>query len=235
MYGQLGVASHTAALEAQLEDAQASLAAALARIEAFRIREKAIISENASLRIELNKKVPGCVVLGPPPEPLTDSSPTSCGPASTALSTERQTSEKPSVAEIIPINLLSAGRKVACSVILHKESVDFVEHRVRIRQQDYVCMTTVKEPAVMQGADAPNGRSPRCFACLGGDARPGKGPRRRSAAGICTTRTSVQCTVFNLRLIAPSKIAAAEPPSCFALQTSWMRRAPPTPRARALP
>lgn len=170
-------------MQTQLEDTQASLAAALARIEAFRIREKQLLAENALLRSELNKKAPGSVVVGPPPQPSGSGQP----PPGAADKAKAKGASVP--AEVLPVQLVVGGKRVTGAVLLTPEYLDFVELRARVRQEEYVTLTTMRPPAA---AGAPAAGAPcgplACLACFGAPAEP---PGRQECTGVGTRFTRV--------------------------------------------
>ncbi|KAG2432902.1 hypothetical protein HXX76_008633 [Chlamydomonas incerta] len=156
----------TAQLRAILDDTQASLAAALGRIEAFRIREKQIMNELSQLRAQVH----GGETPAGPPTPSAKQAPPSAQPASAGQS--KPVEEKPSAQEAAPpkkagaqpawtspggqpvyvtnisgdypIHIISGSKKVPGSLVVTPEYVDFVEVKARVRQEEFVGISTVK-------------------------------------------------------------------------------------------
>ncbi|GFR42419.1 hypothetical protein Agub_g3322 [Astrephomene gubernaculifera] len=159
-------------LKTILEDTQASLAAALGRIEAFRIREKQIMSELTQLRQQVHgagqsdqqssapQPVGGAkpAAIMPASQPAYPATPSPAVPAQAAQPTKADyqpawTSPSSQPVYITncdgdyPIHLINGSKKVPGSLIVTPEYVDFVEVRARIRQEDFVGISTVKTDA----------------------------------------------------------------------------------------
>ncbi|KAG2501203.1 hypothetical protein HYH03_001017 [Edaphochlamys debaryana] len=160
-------------LKAMVEDSQASLAAALGRIEAFRIREKQLMNELSQLRQQVHGGPDAAAATpqpsGPKAAPAQAQAPTAPPPASPATSVS---AKKPEVqpawtspsgqplyvsnnAADYPIHIIQGSKKIPGSLVVTPEYVDFVEVKARIRQEEFVGISTVKvDTAKDHGADA---------------------------------------------------------------------------------
>ncbi|PNW77505.1 hypothetical protein CHLRE_10g439550v5 [Chlamydomonas reinhardtii] len=153
-----------AQLRAVLDDAQASLAAALGRIEAFRIREKQVMNELSQLRAQVH----GGASAGPP-TPSARQAPLSAQPAGAGQSKhaeEKQSTQQEAappkgaqpawtspgaqpvyvtnIGGDYPIHIISGSKKVPGSLVVTPEYVDFVEVKARVRLEEFVGISTVK-------------------------------------------------------------------------------------------
>ncbi|KAF8069683.1 Oxr1 [Scenedesmus sp. PABB004] len=135
---------------AQLEDTQESLAAAFARIEVFRLREKLLAAELARLRIG-GEAQQGDAADGPPggdgaPAAAAQQAPEPPPPPAAPPSEPADAPDWPLpcyVTEVeghLPVMLInsSTGRKTPGSVVITEDYVDFVEVRARVKRRDFV-------------------------------------------------------------------------------------------------
>lgn len=205
-------------LRALLEDTQASLAAAFARIEGFRIREKHLMSEVSELRQAVHGSSNQHRQLPPPCQPL-DRGAAGAGIASTSGNRAAgNPMSRPSSMNVMPVAsnivappptsalsisaeevyIISHGKKVRytatyhqpcqpcrtaaqqhslaapaqqipASIVFTPEYIDFVEVKARVRREEFVGITTLKQgrhtkvrgshafslspPPVMSGSD----------------------------------------------------------------------------------
>eukprot|EP00775_Hariotina_reticulata_P009710 gene9710-9869_t len=130
-------------VSARLEDLENSLAAAVARIEIFRLREKQLLAELATkLQQDLHQGLVKADT-GTQTEQTCEAAPqhkTADAPGVIPLSnTSRYITE---VDGHLPVMLVSpAGRKTPGSIVITQEYVDFVEVRARIRRHDFRCLS----------------------------------------------------------------------------------------------
>eukprot|EP00878_Enallax_costatus_P009539 GHUV01009969.1.p1 GENE.GHUV01009969.1~~GHUV01009969.1.p1 ORF type:complete len:543 (+),score=153.99 GHUV01009969.1:403-2031(+) len=167
-------------LKAQLEDTQESLGAALARIEVFRLREKALTAEIAKLRLGEPVDDASSATVHATPATTAQQQPGTTGQASsqpTAAETAEQheTEQQPKwpipcyVTEIgdnLPVMLIgAAGRKTPGSVVITKDYVDFVEVRARVKRHEFMGFAAaptayVKRSQLMPSCLSPDTSSP---------------------------------------------------------------------------
>ena len=174
-YGDLGLASQNAALQAALEDAQASLAAALARLEGYRLREKAVIAENGLLRAELAKKAPQALALGPPPAPAAPGGPPPMSVGPRGGGRPRGPDDGTPVTEL-PVTLLIGGKRLPGGLLLSPARIDFVELKARVAPPEFVGVTVVRPAPAAGAAGAGSGASGGGFAAAPAPAPPAKQP-----------------------------------------------------------
>ncbi|MEW5302662.1 MAG: hypothetical protein WDW36_005424 [Sanguina aurantia] len=145
-----------------LDDTQAALAAAFARIEGFRLREKSLMAELSTLRQQVHG---GSSDVDPSaglhlPEGSTDPG------AQTPLHMVAEASVEwtsPSLSPVYvtnceasyPVHIMSAGRKVPASLVVTREFVDFVEVRARVKQEEFIGISTHKVTK-MEPVPSPN-------------------------------------------------------------------------------
>ncbi|GLC34515.1 hypothetical protein PLESTM_000207100 [Pleodorina starrii] len=159
----------TSQLKAILEDTQASLAAALGRIEAFRIREKQLVNELAQLRQQVHggtspEEQPAATTTSnprgpkpaaampapapaspPPPKPVAEPPPPKASVVAPAwTSPSSQPVYVTNCGGDYPIHIINGSKKVPGSLLVTPEYVDFVEVKARVRQEEYVGISTVK-------------------------------------------------------------------------------------------
>uniref|UniRef100_A0A7S0YI88 Oxidation resistance protein 1 n=1 Tax=Polytomella parva TaxID=51329 RepID=A0A7S0YI88_9CHLO len=139
--------SDTPLVSSTLEDTQASLATALARIEVFRIREKQLVADLASLRRkvhELSKYKSSIEEESSAGEYNVPEIP----PAKVESDWTSISSQPVYVTNIpngdVPINIVTGLKKVPGSIVVTPEYIDFVEIKARIRQEDFVGISSLK-------------------------------------------------------------------------------------------
>ncbi|GLC63348.1 hypothetical protein PLESTF_000026700 [Pleodorina starrii] len=174
----------TSQLKAILEDTQASLAAALGRIEAFRIREKQLVNELAQLRQQVHggtspEEQPAATTTSnprgpkpaaampapapaspPPPKPVAEPPPPKASVVAPAwTSPSSQPVYVTNCGGDYPIHIINGSKKVPGSLLVTPEYVDFVEVKARVRQEEYVGISTVKTDVLpkddAESADGP--------------------------------------------------------------------------------
>lgn len=159
-------------LQAQLEDTQESLAAAFARIEVFRLREKLLLAELAKSRIAGQPTVGTAAAEAAGDATAVAAAGTAAHGAGTADVCQQQVCSQPGssppqqqeqqqqqqvdqqadwplpcyVTEVeghLPVMLISSGgRKTPGSVVITADYVDFVEVRARVKRHDFVGFTS---------------------------------------------------------------------------------------------
>ncbi|KAF6253532.1 hypothetical protein COO60DRAFT_408847 [Scenedesmus sp. NREL 46B-D3] len=159
-------------IKAQLEDTQESLAAAFARIEVFRLREKVLLAELAKLRIggQLAAAAAPAADASAPDGPAVGAAVAGTAAHSAVADSQQQSSgetdklqprqpEKQQqeeqqlnwplpcyVTEVeghLPVMLISSvGRKTPGSIVITADYVDFVEVRARVKRHEFVGFTS---------------------------------------------------------------------------------------------
>ena len=156
-----------AQLSAILEDTQESLAAAFARVEAFRLANRQLKEELAALRInqghgQTNGDQPNLSV--PSSHPCSIDFPqTRDAPAAfsgrqggTVLVSEVQGEH--------PVSLVAYGKKTPVSLIVGKDFFELVESKGRVYAHEFVGMTATKVQTVCPTAPSSSGGLMCCFA-----------------------------------------------------------------------
>ncbi|GIL45755.1 hypothetical protein Vafri_2909 [Volvox africanus] len=179
----------TSQLKAILEDTQASLAAALGRIEAFRIREKQLMNELSQLRQQVHGSgspeeqqtvTPrGARAAAAMPAPTPGPTPT-LAPAQPKLASLDTEPQMPKAPEVLPgwtspssqpvyvtncggdypVHIICGSKKVPGSLLVTPEYLDFVDVKARVRQEEFVGISTVKSDALgKDDAESGDGQS----------------------------------------------------------------------------
>ncbi|GBF88193.1 hypothetical protein Rsub_00905 [Raphidocelis subcapitata] len=162
-------------VQAELEDTQESLVAALARIEAYRQRERVLAQEMARLRTGAGSAAgsqPGtpaaaaAAVAGafaPAPAAAEGAAAAAAGGGAAAEGRPAYITE---VGDTVPVFLVGpGGRKIPGAVVLTPDFIDFVEVRARVRTEQFVGFAS--------GAPAGAKRPQTAGASFGGPPRDG--------------------------------------------------------------
>ncbi|GIL71915.1 hypothetical protein Vretimale_619 [Volvox reticuliferus] len=179
----------TSQLKAILEDTQASLAAALGRIEAFRIREKQLMNELSQLRQQVHgsaspeeqqtatprgaRAAAAMPALAPGTAPNTAPSQPQFASPDTELHSPKAPEvlpgwTSPSSQPVYvtncggdyPVHIICGSKKVPGSLLVTPEYLDFVEVKARVRQEEFVGISTVKVDALgKDDAESGDGQS----------------------------------------------------------------------------
>ncbi|GMH33469.1 hypothetical protein BSKO_01303 [Bryopsis sp. KO-2023] len=141
-----------AQLSGALEDTQDSLATALARVEALRIREKHLVQDNARLRVKLREAgVPEAASGSPRSSPSGSPRSIRSAGASVDLGVDGvcvahsgSTADVTSLAQQHPVIIhTSSSKELPASVVTTPESLEIFERRARISAAEFVGMSSV--------------------------------------------------------------------------------------------
>ncbi|GAX72932.1 hypothetical protein CEUSTIGMA_g387.t1 [Chlamydomonas eustigma] len=134
-----------AQLRVLLDDTQASLAASFARIEAYRLQNKQLRDELASLRNQVHGDAQSSKTVA-----------TSISPSQSSLTFPQQKNILSGASSSHhPIEIVDgpSGRKIPGSIFIGKDFIDFVETKAHVGQKDFVGITSVKTPLLQQGQE----------------------------------------------------------------------------------